>query len=59
MLIFEKHNNNNKNNMPLLCYKAKHVFYIPPVVVVWRRSASQTGAFANNHDMPLVWQFII
>jgi hypothetical protein len=34
--------------MPLLCYKVKHFFYIPPVSVVWRRTASQTRAFATD-----------
>jgi hypothetical protein len=24
----------------------KHLFYIPPVLVIWRRTTSQTGAFA-------------
>jgi hypothetical protein len=33
------------NNMPLLRYTVKHLFYIPRVLVVWRRTASQTGAF--------------
>jgi hypothetical protein len=35
----------NDNNMPLLCFVVKHLFYIPPVLVVWRRTTSQTGAF--------------
>jgi hypothetical protein len=45
-------NNNNNNNgsksniMPLLSYMAKHFFYTRPVLVVWRRTTSQTGAFA-------------
>jgi hypothetical protein len=29
-------------------YIVKHFFYIPPVLVVWRRTASQTGAFATG-----------
>jgi hypothetical protein len=33
--------------MPLLCYTVEHFFYIPPVLVVWRRTTSQTGAFAT------------
>jgi hypothetical protein len=33
--------------MPLLYCAAKHLYYIPPVLVVWRRTASQTGAFAT------------
>jgi hypothetical protein len=32
----------------LLCCVVKHLFYIPSVLVVWRRTASQTGAFATN-----------
>jgi hypothetical protein len=50
---FNNNNNNNNNNnfnMPLLCYKVKHFLYIPPVLVVWGRNASQIGAFASSHN---------
>jgi hypothetical protein len=33
--------------MLLFCYVEKHVFHIPPVLVIWRRTTSQTGAFAT------------
>jgi hypothetical protein len=33
------------NNMLLLCYIVKHLFYIPAVLVIWRRTAGQIGAF--------------
>jgi hypothetical protein len=29
----------------LWCYTIKPLFYIPPVLVVWRRTSSQTGEF--------------
>jgi hypothetical protein len=41
----------NNNNMPLLrC--SKTCIYIPPLLVVWRRTARQTGAFTAG-DMTL------
>jgi hypothetical protein len=40
-------NNNNNNNIPLLCNIIKHLFHIPPILVVWRRTTSQTGAFST------------
>jgi hypothetical protein len=34
------------NNL-LFCYIVKHLqLYVPPVLVLWRRTTSQTGAFA-------------
>jgi hypothetical protein len=32
--------------MPILCYILKYLFYIPPILVDWRRTTSQTRAFA-------------
>jgi hypothetical protein len=29
----------------------KHLFYIPPMLVVWRRTAGQTGAFVTGNKM--------
>jgi hypothetical protein len=37
--------------MPLLCYTVKHLFYIPPILVVWRPTTSQTGAFATVYHI--------
>jgi hypothetical protein len=34
--------------MPLLCHTVKHFYYAPPILVVWRRTISQTGAFATD-----------
>jgi hypothetical protein len=42
-------NNNNNNSIPLLCYIVKHFFYIPPILVVWRLTTSQSGAFDTAH----------
>jgi hypothetical protein len=47
-------NNNNYyyfKNMPLLCYTAKYFYYIPPILVVWRCSISQTEAFATDTNL--------
>jgi hypothetical protein len=33
--------------MLLLCCIVKHFFHIRPVLVVWRHTANQTGAFAT------------
>jgi hypothetical protein len=41
-------NNNNNNNKSLFGDMMKHVFYIPPVLVVRWRSGSQTGAFDSG-----------
>jgi hypothetical protein len=35
----------------LLCYIVKHLFYIPVVLAVWRRTVSQTGAFATGINL--------
>jgi hypothetical protein len=32
----------------LLCYTVEYFSYIPPILVVWRRTTSQTGAFATG-----------
>jgi hypothetical protein len=42
--------NNDNNNMHLLCYIVKYVFYIPPKVVwqVVKSTASQTGSFTTD-----------
>jgi hypothetical protein len=40
----------------LLCYTVKHFFYIPPVLVVWQHTTSQTREFAaaeHNIEMDL------
>jgi hypothetical protein len=29
----------------------KHYFYIPPMLVVWRRTDSHTGAFATQYNL--------
>jgi hypothetical protein len=34
--------------MLLLCYVVNHIFYIPQVLVVWRRNTSQTGEFTTD-----------
>jgi hypothetical protein len=31
--------------MPQLRYTVEHFSYIPPILVVWRRTTSQTGVF--------------
>jgi hypothetical protein len=41
-------NNNNNNNKPLFCYTLELLFHIPPVLVVWRRTTSQTVAFVTG-----------
>jgi hypothetical protein len=42
----------NDNNviiiMSLLCYVVKHLFKIPQILVVWRRTTSQTVAFVTG-----------
>jgi hypothetical protein len=38
----------NNNNIPLLCKIVKHLFCIPPILVVWWLTTSQTGAFATD-----------
>jgi hypothetical protein len=40
-------NNINNNSMLLLCDKVKHFLYIPPVLVVWQHTTSQTRALAT------------
>jgi hypothetical protein len=37
----------DNNYMPLLCYIVKHLFCIPPILVVWWYPSSQTGALAT------------
>jgi hypothetical protein len=37
--------------MSLLCYIVKYLFYIRPILVVWRRTTSQTGAFATGWEV--------
>jgi hypothetical protein len=44
--ILKNFNNNNNNNMLPFYYTVKHFFYVPSVLVVRRRPASQTKAFA-------------
>jgi hypothetical protein len=39
--------------MPLLCYIVKYFFYIPAILVVWRRTTRQTGAFATYACRPV------
>jgi hypothetical protein len=34
--------------MPLLCYIVKHLFYIPPGLVAWWLTTSQTEAFVTD-----------
>jgi hypothetical protein len=36
------------DNKPLLCYTVKQFLYIRPVLAVWRRTASRTGALATG-----------
>jgi hypothetical protein len=31
------------SRMPLLCYIVNHLFHIHPILVVWRRTSSQTA----------------
>jgi hypothetical protein len=45
------------NNKPLLCYTVKHFFYIPPVLVVWRRITSQTREFASGETIKVFTNF--
>jgi hypothetical protein len=44
--------------MSLLCYTVKHFLYVLPIVLVWRRATSQTGAFATvaNRTHPCVME---
>jgi hypothetical protein len=45
---------------PLLCYIVKHLFYIPPVLLFWRHTASQAGALANGvYSSWLSWLGIV
>jgi hypothetical protein len=44
--------------MPLLCYRVKYLFYIPPVLVAWRRATRQTGAFAITYIITLRFSVI-
>jgi hypothetical protein len=34
-----------------LYYMAKHYFYIPPILVIWDRTNSQTGEFATGSSI--------
>lgn len=34
--------------MQLLFYITKHLFYIPPISVIWRPTTSETGAFVTG-----------
>jgi hypothetical protein len=38
--------------MRLLCYIVKHFFFIPPNLVVWRRTTSQIRTFASGIIFP-------
>jgi hypothetical protein len=36
------------DDVPLLCYTVRHLFYIPPVLVVWWCTTSKTGEFTSE-----------
>lgn len=36
--------------MPLLCYIGSHLFYIAPVLEVWRHATSQTGELDSGTE---------
>jgi hypothetical protein len=42
-----------------LCHTVKHFFYVPPVLVIWRRTASQTGAFTTAVDVLTLTDLVV
>jgi hypothetical protein len=36
--------------MVLLCYTVQYLFYIPQILMVWRGTTSQTGAFDSSDN---------
>jgi hypothetical protein len=48
MLRYFNGSNNNIIIMPLSCYVVNHLFCIPPVEVVWWRTASHIGALTTG-----------
>jgi hypothetical protein len=54
-ILLNHHDNHHHNGkvfitiiIPLLCYIVKYFLYIPPILVAWRRTASQTGALIRH-----------
>jgi hypothetical protein len=46
--------------MQLLCCIVKNLFYIPPVLMVWRLTTCQTGAFAIARDIIIfTWSLVV
>jgi hypothetical protein len=46
-----KVNNNDDNDMPLLCYIVNNFRYIPPFLVVCQHTTNQTRAFTTDEDV--------